>query len=68
MSIFLVILLVAAMAATVYVLVRGVMTMAQGKEMSSEKQQQWMQRRVQFQALAIVIVVIILLAAGASRG
>ena len=68
MNTFLVILLVLAMAATVYVLVRGVITMAQGKEMSSEKQQQWMQRRVQFQALAIVIVVIILLAAGASRG
>ena len=68
MNIFLVILLVAAMAATVYVLVRGVMTMAQGKELSSEQQQQWMQRRVQFQALAIILVVLILLAAGASRG
>jgi hypothetical protein len=44
------------------------MTMAQGREMSSEHQQKWMQRRVQFQALAIVIVIIILLAAGASRG
>jgi uncharacterized pyridoxal phosphate-containing UPF0001 family protein len=68
MNILLVLLLVAAMAATFYVLVRGVMTMAQGKEMSSEKQQQWMQRRVQFQALAIVIVIVILLAAGMSRG
>jgi hypothetical protein len=68
MSIFLVILLVAAMAATVYVLVRGVMTMAGGKPLSSEQQQMWMRRRVQFQALAIVLVVIILLVAGASRG
>ena len=68
MNIFLVLLLVAAMAATVYVLVRGVMTMAQGKELSSEQQQQWMRKRVQFQALAIVLVVIILLAAGMSRG
>ena len=68
MSIFLVILLVAAMAATVYVLVRGVMTMAQGKEMSSEQQQTWMQKRVQYQALAIVIVILFLLAAGVSRG
>ncbi len=67
MSIFLVLLLAAAMAATVYVLVRGVMTMAQGKELSSEKQQQWMRRRVMFQALAIIIVIIILLAAGTSR-
>ena len=68
MNIFLMLLLVAAMAATAYVLVRGVLTMAQGKEMSSEQQQQWMRRRVQFQALAIVIVILILLAAGASRG
>jgi uncharacterized pyridoxal phosphate-containing UPF0001 family protein len=68
MSIFLIILLVAAMAATAYVLVRGVMTMASGKPLSSEQQQMWMRRRVQFQALAIVLVVIILLVAGMSRG
>jgi Mn2+/Fe2+ NRAMP family transporter len=67
MNIFLVLLLVAAMAATVYVLVRGVITMAQGKEFSSEQQQQWMRRRVMFQAVAIILVVIILLAAGMSR-
>ena len=68
MNIFLVLLLVAAMGATVYVLVRGVMSMAQGKEMSSEQQQQWMRKRVQFQALAIILVIVILLAAGMSRG
>ena len=68
MNIFLVILLVLAMAATVYVLARGVITMAQGKVGSSEQQQQWMRKRVQFQALAIILVVIILLAAGMSRG
>ena len=68
MNIFLVLLLAAAMLATLYVLVRGVITMAQGKEMSSEHQQQWMRKRVQYQAVAIVLVVIILLAAGMSRG
>jgi NADH:ubiquinone oxidoreductase subunit 6 (subunit J) len=68
MNIFLGILLVIAMGATVYVLVRGVMSMAQGKEASSEQQQQWMRKRVQFQALAIILVVLILLAAGMSRG
>lgn len=68
MNVILVILLGLAMAATLYVLVRGVMTMAQGKVGSSEQQQMWMRKRVQFQALAIVLVVIILLAAGASRG
>ena len=68
MNWILVLLLVAAMAATAYVLVRGVMTMAQGKELSSEQQQMWMRRRVQVQALAVILVVIILLAAGMSRG
>ena len=68
MNIFLILLLVAAMAATLYVLVRGVMTMAQGKDVSGEQQQQWMRKRVQYQALAIVLVIVILLAAGMSRG
>ena len=64
MNTFLVLLLAAAMAATLYVLVRGIMTMAQGKEMSSERQQQWMRKRIQYQALAVILVIIILLAAG----
>jgi hypothetical protein len=64
MNTFLVLLLAAAMAATLYVLVRGVMTMAQGKEMSSERQQQWMRKRIQYQALAVILVILILLAAG----
>ena len=66
MNTFLILLLVAAMAATLYVLVRGVITMAQGKEMSSEQQQNWMRKRVQYQALAIVLVILILLAAGSA--
>ena len=64
MTIVLTVLLVAAMAATAYVLVRGVVTMAQGRAGSSEQQQQWMRKRVLFQAVAIVIVVLILLVAG----
>ena len=68
MNTLLLILLIVAMGATGYALVRGVMTMASGKVGSSEQQQQWMRKRVQFQALAIILVVIILLAAGASRG
>ena len=62
----LIILLVAAMAATFYVLVRGVMSMASGKDLSGERQQGYMQKRVLFQGIAIVIVVIILAAAGKS--
>ena len=51
MNTFLILLLVAAMGATLYVLVRGVMSMAQGKDASGEQQHQWMRKRVQFQAL-----------------
>ena len=66
MNTLLIILLVVAMGATAYVLVRGVMTMAQGKTGSSEQQQQWMRKRVMFQAVAIILVALILLVAGAS--
>jgi NADH:ubiquinone oxidoreductase subunit 6 (subunit J) len=64
MQIFLAILLVAAMGATAYVLVRGVVTMASGRVGSSEQQQQWMRKRVLFQAVAIILVILILLVAG----
>jgi hypothetical protein len=67
MKIVLAILLVAAMAATAYVLVRGVIAMASGKVGSSEQQQQWMRRRVFFQAIAIVFVILILLVASSAN-
>jgi len=62
----LIILLVLAMGATAYVLIRGVMAMASGKDMTGEQQQNWMRKRVLFQAVAIVLVVLILIVAGAS--
>jgi hypothetical protein len=62
----LLILLVLAMAATAYVLVRGVITMASGKDFTGEQSQKWMQRRVLFQAVAIVIVILILIVAGSA--
>jgi hypothetical protein len=67
MRIGLLILLLLAMAGVVYVLVRGVMAMASGKDMTGEQSQKWMQRRVLFQAVAIVIVILILLLAGSQR-
>ena len=42
------------MAAVVYVLVRGVIAMASGKDVTGEQSQMWMRRRVLFQAVAIV--------------
>jgi hypothetical protein len=63
----LLILLLLAMGATAYVLVRGVMNMASGKDLTGEQSQSWMRKRVLFQAIAIVIVVLILLVAGGSN-
>ena len=68
MNILLIIALIAAMAATAYVLVRGVIAMASGKDASGEVQQNYMQKRVLFQGVAIVVVVIILALAGGGRG
>jgi hypothetical protein len=68
MNTLLLILLLLAMAATAYVLVRGVMAMASGKDVSGERQQDYMRKRVLFQAVAIVIVILILVVAGKSGG
>jgi ABC-type nickel/cobalt efflux system permease component RcnA len=62
----LLILLLLAMAATAYVLVRGVIGMASGKDLTGQESQKWMQRRVLFQGIAIMLVILILVVAGAS--
>jgi hypothetical protein len=64
----LLILLLLAMAATAYVLVRGVIAMASGKDVTGEQQQGYMRKRVLFQAIAIVLVILILVVAGKSGG
>jgi len=60
----LIILLILAMGATAYVLVRGVIAMASGKDVSGEQQQNYMRKRVLFQGIAIVIVIALLYLAG----
>jgi len=64
MTPLLIILLVIAMGATAYVLVRGVIAMASGKDLSGEQQQNYMRKRVLYQAIAIVIVILIFVVAG----
>ena len=64
MNAILFILLLIAMGAVLYVLVRGVIAMANGKDVTGEVQQGYMQKRVLYQAIAIVIVVLILAMAG----
>ena len=60
----LIILIVLAAGATLFVLAKGVIGMAQGKDISGQRSQQLMQKRVMFQAVAIVLVVLLLLLAG----
>jgi len=64
MNTILFILLLIAMGAVLYVLVRGVIAMANGKDLTGEVQQGYMQKRVLYQAIAIVIVILILAMAG----
>jgi FlaG/FlaF family flagellin (archaellin) len=61
MQTFLIILIVIGALATLYVLVRGVITMAQGKDITGQRSQELMRKRVLFQALTIVVVVLALL-------
>ncbi len=67
MNTFLFILLLVAMGAVLYVLVRGVIAMANGKDVTGEVQQGYMQKRVLYQGIAIMIVVLIL-AVASGRG
>ncbi|GAA3997115.1 HIG1 domain-containing protein [Sphingomonas humi] len=67
MNILLIIALVVAMAATAYVLIRGVLSMASGKVGNQQQQQQWMRKRVLYQGIAIFIAAIIMLLASAGR-
>lgn len=53
-----------AVAAVVYVLARGVIGMAQGRDMTGRTSNKFMSYRVTFQALAILIVVLMAYMAG----
>jgi Hypoxia induced protein conserved region len=63
MSIFLLILIVLAAGATLFVLAQGVIGMAQGKDLTGQRSQQLMRKRVLFQAVAIILVILFLLVA-----
>ena len=65
MNILLIIGLVLAMAATAYVLVRGVLAMASGKVGNQQAQQQWMRKRVLYQGIAVFIAAAIMMLASA---
>ncbi|HYJ53698.1 MAG TPA: twin transmembrane helix small protein [Allosphingosinicella sp.] len=58
-----VILLVFFAGATLFVLARGVIGMAQQKDLTGERSQQLMQKRILYQAIAIGLAVLLLLMA-----
>jgi preprotein translocase subunit SecG len=66
MSTLLVILIVIAAGATLYVLVQGVIGMAQQKDLSGERSQALMRKRVLYQAVTVVLVILFILLASGS--
>ncbi len=63
MDVFLFILIVIAAGATLFVLAKGVIGMANGKDLTGARSQQLMRKRVMYQAVAIVFVVLFLMVA-----
>ena len=63
MTPILVVLLVLAAGATLFVLVKGVVNMAQQKDITGRRSQELMRKRVMFQAIAILLAVLLLLMA-----
>ena len=67
MSTFLLILVALFAFATLFVLIKRVVGMAQGKDVTGQRSQDLMRKRVMLQAVAIVFVILFLFVAGASR-
>jgi zinc transporter ZupT len=63
MTVFLGLLLALAAGAVLFVLAKGVINMAQQKDLTGERSQQLMRQRVMLQAVAIIIAVLLLLMA-----
>jgi hypothetical protein len=63
MQSILIILILLAAAATLFVLVKGVIGMAQGKDISGVRSQELMRKRVIFQGVAILLAALLLMLA-----
>ncbi len=61
MQTILIILILLGAGATLYILVRGVIGMAQGRDITGQRSQELMRKRVLFQALTVLLVVLVLL-------
>lgn len=67
MNTFFFILILLGAFATLAVLVRGIVLMASGKDVTGERQNKLMVNRVALQALTVVIVIVFLMFTGVSR-
>ena len=61
MTILLFILIFLMAGATLFILVKGVIGMAQGKDITGQRSQQLMRKRVLFPAITIILVMLFLL-------
>ena len=68
MSVLLFIMILIAAGATLFVLARGVIGMAQGTDITGQRSQELMRKRVMYQAVAIVFIVLFLLVASGGKG
>lgn len=68
MSSFIIILIVLAAAATGFILVRGLITLASGKDITGQQSNKLMSMRVGFQALTIALVLLLLVLGGRGLG
>ena len=67
MTILLAVALVLTMGAVLFVLAKGVIGMAQQKDITGQRSQDLMRKRVLYQAVAIVIAIVLLLIANGTR-
>jgi hypothetical protein len=63
MNAFIFVLIILMAGATLFILVKGVIGMAQGKDLTGMRSQQLMRKRVLFQAITIILVMLFLLLA-----
>jgi hypothetical protein len=63
MDVFLFLLIILAAGATLFVLVKGVIGMAQQKDLTGARSQELMRKRVMYQAIAIVLIILFLMMA-----
>jgi hypothetical protein len=61
MQTLLIILVILAAGATLFVLVKGVIGMANGRDITGARSQELMRKRVMFQAVAIIFAILLLL-------